>query len=134
MPKPAPISMYDSLILKAIEAGKQSVDEIHTHIGVGHRDSIRRALRSLHVREQVHHGDWRRRANGRMEALYAAGPGKDAKRPAAFTNAEKSARWRESLPDDARDKLLARKRLDRVLRSPRADPAAAWINCSSESD
>lgn len=126
--------MYDGLILKAIEAGAQCVEEIHAHVGFGHRDSIRRALRSLHVREQVHCGDWRRRSNGRLEILYAIGHGVDAERPATFTPAERSQRWRDSLDDEERDKLLSRKRLDRRLSAPRPDPAAAWINGSLPSD
>lgn len=134
MPKPAPISMYDGLILKALEAGTQSVDEAHARIGFGHRDSIRRAMRSLHARQQVHVRGWRRREGGRLEALYAVGSGRDAPRPVALTNAQKAKRWRDSLQDDARDKLLARKRLDRRLKAPRPDPAAAWINGSMYAD
>lgn len=65
------------------------------------------------IRSQIHIAGWKRGENGPIEALWLLGPGEDAPKPAPFTSAEKSARWRNT----PHGKAMARKAAKRWRRS-----------------
>jgi len=67
---------------------------------------------------RIHIGDWRRASPGSPAPIYVAGPGKDKRKPRAFTASERS-RKRYKCPEYAMDQMaINRAKRMRLQRDP----------------
>lgn len=119
-----PLTAYRiAAITAALQAGPLCAHDLAPKVFLcyGH---LWRILKHMHEQGMVHIVKWPLRQTGRCTrvAAYAAGPGKDAKKPAALTGPQKQARSRNKARQDGdryalmRAKDRARKR--KVVRDP----------------
>lgn len=94
-------------------------------------------LRHLHAEGRIYIKAWARdiaeRERMYPREVWVAGAGVDAPRPPALTLMERKKRaWdRIKADEDRHERILARRRVMKVLKRPRPDPAAAWIGAAA---
>lgn len=86
-----------------------------------------RVLKLMHQQGLVHIAKWRLRSTPRSTrvAFYAAGPGTDAKKPAALTGPQRQARSRHKARQDGDRYALIRAKDRARKRKPARDPLVA---------
>jgi hypothetical protein len=85
------------IVAALVAHGPMSPEEIVLEACVAERTlTSGQYLKILHDAARIHVHKWDRSHNGRPTAIWAAGPGKDAKRPKPYSVAEKCRRWRKA--------------------------------------
>jgi hypothetical protein len=114
------------LVIAALQAGPLSAHDLAPKIFLCYGHAWR-VLKLMHQQGLVHIAKWPLRRTNRCTrvAAYAAGPGKDAKKPAALTGPQKQARCRHKARQDGDRYALIRAKDRARKRKPARDPLVA---------
>ena len=96
-PKPAANVIALAILMRAIDAGPMTIDELAAHTGMAHT-TVRNAVDALRHTGMARIADWDERGamGGRSAARYALGGGTDARPPAKEQRTAINRRYREA--------------------------------------